>query len=405
MSLKKTTGWAAMAGIILALLYQFPAPAAGPLISGLEADGEAEGPAISEGEEDAEDAPAPVISQEALNDNLIEYEELEELIRTGNSNAVNTLNSLENSLEIYQAAYDSLLSAGRDMSNKADELKEEGEDESLIASYDQNADILSSSAKQIKRSINSLTSATNQSAVNRTIYSLVKSAQTVMFSYKQMVYQADAAQKRVDARAAAYDMAVSKRQAGMITETELLSEEKNLLEARTFLQSALDGADKLKRQLAIMTGKNAEEIQIGEIPPVTTQEMEQINLEEDKEKAVIADSVVKSIKKSSATGDTARNLRKQQLEEAKGEASLMMDELYQTVTQMRLLYEGACASYAAAEKEYGALSTKYNAGLINKSAWLSGTADWYSAIAACKSAEIQYKQAISAYQWAIRGIS
>ena len=403
---RKIAGWAAAAGTALSLLYQLPVQAAsGPLISGLEEAGEAQGPALDENwEETDESVETEAVSEEALNDNLIEYRELEQLIRTGNSSAINTQKSYENSLEIYQAAYDSLISAKRDMLNKADELEDEGAADELIANYDQNAKILSSSAGQMKRSINSLNSATSQASINRTINSLVKSAQTLMYSYKQMEYQVSAAEKRAEAQNAAYELASSKRQAGLMTETELLEVEKSLLNAQASLQSTQDSADKLKRQLAIMTGKNANEIQIGEIPAVTQEELAGMNLSEDKEKAVIADSNVKLIKKSSAAGDTARKLRRQQLAEAEGTASLTMDELYQAVTEAKQLYEGAAASYAAAEKDYGALQTKYRAGMINKSTYLSGEASWYAAIASYKSAEITYRQAAASYQWAIRGI-
>lgn len=404
---RRIAGWAAAAGTAISLLYQLPVQAAsGPLISGLEEAGEAEGPALSENWEEAEDSKeTAAVSDEALNDNLIEYIELEQLIRTGNSSAVNTQKSYENSLEIYQAAYDSLISAKRDMINKADELEDEGAAEELIANYDQNAKILSSSAGQMKRSINSLNSATSQASINRTINSLVKSAQTLMYSCKQMEYQAGAAEKRVEAQNAAYELASSRRQAGLITETELLEAEKSLLNAQASLQSTKDSADKLKRQLAVMIGKNADEIQIGEIPAVTQEELAGMNLPEDKQKAVIADSNVKSVKKSTATGDTARKLRRQQLSEAEGTASLTMDELYQAVTEAKQLYEGAAASYAAAEKDYGALQTKYRAGMIDKSTYLSGEATWYTAIASYRSAEITFKQAVESYQWAIKGIS
>ncbi len=404
---RRIAGWAAAAGTAISLLYQLPVQAAsGPLISGLEEAGEAEGPALSENWEKAEDSgETAAVSDEALNDNLIEYIELEQLIRTGNSSAVNTQKSYENSLEIYQVAYDSLISAKRDMINKADELEDEGAADELIANYDQNAKILSSSAGQMKRSINSLNSATSQASINRTINSLVKSAQTLMYSCKQMEYQASAAEKRVEAQNAAYELASSRRQAGLMTETELLEAEKSLLNAQASLQSTKDSADKLKRQLAVMIGKNADEIQIGEIPAVTQEELAGMNLSEDKQKAVIADSNVKSVKKSTATGDTARKLRRQQLAEAEGTASLTMDELDQAVTEAKQLYEGAAASYAAAEKDYGALQTKYRAGMNNKSTYLSGEATWYTAIASYRSAEITFKQAVESYQWAIKGIS
>ena len=112
------------------------------------------------------------------------------------------------------------------MLNKADELEDEGADAALIESYEQNAQILSSSAAQMKRSINSLNSATNQASLDRTINSLVKSAQTLMYSFKKMEYQVRAAEKRAEAQNAAYELTSARRQAGLITETELLDSEK-----------------------------------------------------------------------------------------------------------------------------------------------------------------------------------
>ena len=109
MEIRKIAGWAAAAATAFSLLYQFPAKASGPLISGLQEPGEAEGPALAGNEEEEIKTVTASISEENLNDGLIEYEELESLIRTGNSSAVNSQKSYETRLEVYQAAYDSLV--------------------------------------------------------------------------------------------------------------------------------------------------------------------------------------------------------------------------------------------------------------------------------------------------------
>ncbi|WP_350336663.1 hypothetical protein QMP28_08780 [[Clostridium] symbiosum] len=82
MEIRKIAGWAAAAATAFSLLYQFPAKASGPLISGLQEPGEAEGPALAGNEEEEIKTVTASISEENLNDGLIEYEELESLIRT-----------------------------------------------------------------------------------------------------------------------------------------------------------------------------------------------------------------------------------------------------------------------------------------------------------------------------------
>lgn len=398
---------AAAAAVVLCLSWQEPSQAAkSPLISGTETAGEADGPALEDGSAAEEnDGTAVSFSEEELNDNLVEYAELEALIRKNNSTAVNLEKSYQNSLEVYQSAYDSLLSARRDMLNKADELEDEDGDETLIASYEQNASIISSSAKQMKRSITSLNSASSEASRNRSVWSLVSSAQALMCSCREMEAQAETAQKTADARQADRDKTASRKAAGLATEEELLQAEKTLLAAQLSLQSTRDSAAQLKQQLAIMLGKDAGSMTLGEIPSVTQEELSALNLEEDKAKAVIANSNVKSVKRTSATGETGRKLRRQQLLEAEGAASVTADEQYQEVAALRLSRDAAGAAFTAAEKDYGALQTKYSAGLINKGTYLSGVADYYQKKAEKEAAEMDLKIALDAYQWMLRGVS
>jgi len=391
--------------------------ASGPLISGTETDfGPAEGPGLGGGEEESGEEGqaassgadgASGFTQEELNDSVIEYRELEALIRTGNSQALNQQASYAASLEMYQTAYDSFASAGRDMLNKADELEDEGGEASLIASYEQSAAILSSSAGQMKRSITSLNSRSSEWSREQAIWTLVKSAQSLMASCRAMEAQAVSAAARESASQAAYDRTVSMKAAGLATQEEVLTAGKNLLSAKNASQSAKDNADRLKRQLLIMLGKEgggSADIRLGEIPQATAEELSQIHPQEDKEMAVIADSTVKSVKRSKAQGDTQRKLRSQQLEEAEGAASLSLDEQYQEIAALSLKRDAAAAASAAADKDYSALQTKYQAGVINKSAYLQGAAEYWQKKASGIAAEAELRVAVDAYGWLLKGI-
>lgn len=120
--------------------------------------------------------------------------------------------------------------------------------------------------------------------------------------------------------------------------------------------------------------------------------------------AVIADSTVKSVKRSKAQGDTQRKLRSQQLEEAEGAASLSLDEQYQEIAALSLKRDAAAAASAAADKDYSALQTKYQAGVINKSAYLQGAAEYWQKKASGIAAEAELRVAVDAYGWLLKGI-
>lgn len=390
----------------------------GPLISGIETETEAaEGPALERGTAEAGEAAAEadsgsqnvltgeVISEAELSDTKIEYKELEALIRTGNSTALNQQSSYTGELTNYQTAYDAFSAERRSMLNKAEELEDEGGDETLIAFYEQNAQILSASAKQMKRTLNSLASSSGQSSRNRTVWSVVKSAQSLMVSCRQMEHQTAAAAKMAEASQAAYERKVKEQVAGMATEEDVLTAKKSLLSARISLQSTKDSEAQLKRQLTRLLGISSEELELGEIPSVTEKELAEINLEEDKALAVISNSGVKSVRNSSARGDASRRLRAQQLEEAEAEASITADEQYASIAALRLQRDGAATAFEAAQKDYHALQTKYQAGITNKGNYLSGEAAYLREKAAYQAAEAELRLAYDSYRWMLKGVN
>ncbi|MFR8329522.1 MAG: hypothetical protein ACLVAO_05740 [Clostridium fessum] len=61
-----------------------------------------------------------------------------------------------------------------------------------------------------------------------------------------------------------------------------------------------------------------------------------MNLDADRAAAVVASSSVKSARRSSATGDAARQLRHQQIEEAESAASASADEQYAEIAALSL---------------------------------------------------------------------
>ena len=292
-------------GIALAacILVSSPAQAAKtPLISGTESDSdsEADGPALEDGtitENSADntiDSQSGSYTEEQLADSVIEYGELEALVRRGNGTAVSADYSYQDSLAVYQEAYNAMISGARDMSM---------------------------AAKQYKKSLTSLNSASSRASRNRTVWQVVKTAQIQWGTCRQLQDEVEAAAKTAENYQAQVDRRERELAAGLCTETDLLQAQKNLLSAQTALQSTTDQANKALRQLAILLGKSGTSITLGEIPAVSATELASMNLDADRAAAVIASSSVKSARRSSATGDAARKLRHQQIEEAESAAS------------------------------------------------------------------------------------
>lgn len=405
-------------GMGFLLLFLFccrPCPvwAKGPLISGTEAEAEeAEGPALALPTGETASEAVSLYSEEELLDSCIEYGELEELVRRGNAVSLNQQGSYSSKWTNYQAAYDALLSERRQLLNEAEKLEEEAGGEELIAFYEQNAQILANSAKQLKRTLNSLSSASSESSRNKAVWSVVKSAQTLFASCKQMESQSQVAEKNQEASQAAYEKKKKECTAGLAVEEELLTAEKSLLAAQISAQSAKDSEAQLKRQLFRLLGVYSDAftleegtLTLGEVPTVTEEEWTALDPETEKESAVLADSGVKSVKNSSIKGDAARKLRQQQLEEAKGSARVTADEQYAALTAAALLREGAEAAFEAAKQDYHAAQTKYQAGMLNTASYLLEETAYLQKKADYVTAEAELRLAYDSCYWLLKGVN
>ncbi len=401
--------------IAACLISSTPAMASkSPLISGAESDTAetAEGPALKDSTSESENSADNTIASQAgsyteeqLSDSVIEYGELESLVRRGNATAISAEYSYQDSLSVYQNSYDVMISGARDMNAKADELEDADVDASIISTYERNAKTLSQAAKQYKKSITSLNSATSRASRNRTVWQIVKTAQTLWGTCKQLQDEVQSASKTVENYQVIADRKNRELTAGLCTETDLLTAQKNLLNAQIALQSTTDQADKSLRQLAILLGKSETSITLGEIPTVSSEELASMNLDSDRAAAVVASSQVKSAKRSSATGDAARNLRKQQIEEAESAASTSADEQYAEIASLSLDRDAAKTAYESATKTYNALQIKYQSGAINKASYLQGEASYLQKRAEFEAAEISLRTAYDAYEWMLKGVS
>lgn len=260
-------------------------------------------------------------------------------------------------------------------------------------------------AKQYKKSLTSLNSASSRASRNRTVWQVVKTAQIQWGTCRQLQDEVEAAAKTAENYQAQVDRRERELAAGLCTETDLLQAQKNLLSAQTALQSTTDQANKALRQLAILLGKSGTSITLGEIPAVSATELASMNLDADRAAAVIASSSVKSARRSSATGDAARKLRHQQIEEAESAASASADEQYAEIAALSLERDAAQAAYQSAEKTYGATQIKYQSGAINKATYLQGEASYLQKKAELETAEISLRTAYDAYEWMLKGVA
>lgn len=382
--------WLTGSLIFLTLSASFPAQAAKSpevtetelLRSGEGDEADPEGPGLGENGEEKETAEEENYSftEEELADSLIEYEELEELLKRGNASVKSAVSQYDTNLEIYQEALEVLSFAKQEMKEYAEELENENGSPELIAQYQMNESQLGASVAQMNRTV------------------------TVMCSYNQMRDQRQLAEKQEESARASYEKAQTMAEAGMLTEQELLEAEQSLLTARISLQSAEKSEASMKAQLSLLIGRNPDDTEIGEIPPANVDFIDTVVLEDDKKLAVTSDSEIQALRRSSSSGSAKAELKSRQVTEAKSRKNLEMDTLYSQITAKRQAFLAAESSYEAAKKNYSALQTKYQSGLLSRQEYLKGEVSYLQQENSFKQADRELGQAIAAYQWEIKGV-
>ena len=399
--------WLTGSLIFLTLTASFPAQAARSpevtetelLRSGEGDEAEPEGPGLGEnaGEKGTEEESIS-FTEEELADSMIEYEELEELLKCGNAAVKSAVSQYDTNLEIYQEALDALSSAKQEMKENAEELEDENGSAELIAQYQMNESQLGVSVAQMNRTIRKLTGVSGTKSLQSSVNAMVKTAQTVMCSYNQMRDQRQLAEKQEESARASCEKARTMAEAGMITEQELLEAEQSLLSAQISLQSAEKSESSMKAQLALLIGKNPDETEIGEVPSANA------DFIDNKKLAVTSDSEIQALRRSSSSGSAETELKSRQTAEAKSQKNLEMDTLYSEMTAKRQAFWAAENSYEAAKKNYSALQTKYQSGLLSRQDYLEGEVSYLQQENSFKQANRDLIQAIAAYQWEIKGV-
>lgn len=406
--------WLTGSLLFLTLSASFPAQAARSpevtetelLRSGEGDEAELEGPGLGENgeEKETEDGETDSFTEEELTDSLIEYGELEELLKRGNASLKSAVSQYDTNLEIYQEALEVLSSAKQEMKEYAEELENENGSPELIAQYQMNESQLGASVAQMNRTVRKLTGVSGTKSLKSSVNAMVKTAQTVMCSYNQMRDQRQLAEKQEESARASYEKAQTMVEAGMLTEQELLEAEQSLLTAQISLQSAEKSEDSMKAQLTLLIGRNPDDTEIGEIPPANVDFIDTVVLEEDKKLAVTSDSEIQALRRGSSSGSAEAELKSRQTAEAKSRKNLAMDTLYNEMTAKLQAFQAAESSYEAAEKNYGALQVKYQSGLLSRQEYLKGEVSYLQQKNSFKQAERELSQAIAAYQWEIKGV-
>lgn len=345
-----------------------------------------------------------------LQDNVLEYSEIQNRIREYNPTISQVWKTYEDTRQDYANMVTELESQYQVVKNLADSYESAGE---MMGNQ-----VLISTAKQLKKgyqsTMESMEDTVSQWNDNKSTGSIrsyerqmTAGAQQAMIGYDTIRQNIATLETMVQLYDRQYQMYTRQKELGLATDKDVLSSYTSFLSAQSQLASLNNQADSVRRSLCQLLGYDPEtNPEIRSLPAFDMTRLEGVNLEEDTKKA-IGNNYTLISQRTSAAGKTnaKRENRNKILDEGDQKLTIEMQRLYQDVMDKKAAYDAAATGYQAAEASWGAAQRQYQNGLISEIQYIGLQLAYYQKKAAFESANLSLWQAMENYDWGITGLA
>ena len=348
---------------------------------------------------------------ERLNDNKIEYDELEDLIGEFSPTMKTQNLMMDDSINYMKFAASDSLGLSQKFKDEADSIKAGGNmaDPGTQAAYAEayaNAMMYKTMGNRMNDSVKGMEK--ENSSISRTKEktkkSLANAVRSMMIGYHSMDAQITMLTKLEETSSSMYQATLLQQQLGLATPNDVISAQTSLLSTQNQLAALKSSKDSIYKNICMISGLSSDgQIEIGPVPPADLEWISSRNREEDKLKAIGNNSEVIDQRHSKANS-SSKSANKQRLEEeAEEKVKIAMEGLYQEMIQSKAAYESANTAYQSAILSKNAADRQYQLGMLSKIQYLSQQFSFLQAEANYKTAELTLVGAMITYQQGIDG--
>lgn len=332
-----------------------------------------------------------------LKDNVLEFDEIEDLIKEYNP-----------AVQVSENDHNTNLAKKKQLEKELrQELKDTEEEMGLAPGSKDVYDMYRTQISSMKKSIDSMQSATSTTSMKKDRDDLSVTAQNLMISYNQEKIQKEVLQKSLEVAQAAEASTQAKAGLGLATELDVLNAQKSVRSIEAQITELDSSTSHLKQSLCLMTGwaYNADP-EIREIPAINLADLDAINLQEDIEKAIGNNYTLREYRLPGASGGTLskKEIHSRNVEDGEQKVKINMESLYNDLQAKRIDYETSLTNFQKAENDMQAADRKYQLGLLSREEYLQQQASYITVKAGKEKADMTLFQTWQAYKWAVRGV-
>ena len=199
---------------------------------------------------------------------------------------------------------------------------------------------------------------------------------------------------------------ISLRQAD--TQVDVLNAQEALLTALRNLDSAKSGIENVRQKLLVMLGwKFNDNPEIREIPSADMERAAAMDPEADKETALKNNYTLQVNKKklsNAASANVVESLQKTIADNERKIGSALVTS-YQNVITAKLAYDQAKADLELADRNFRSMEVNYQLGNVSRTEWENQQYAVQSKRLALKVADMNLFQAMETYDWAVNGLA
>lgn len=340
-----------------------------------------------------------------LQDNILEYQELADLIHEYNITVQNNQYTYNQFVKDYGRTKTDVAEKYRDMADdlEADITGEEGA--AMISDYQ-----LEQQAKQLREQAddNVEDSRTYQLTYAQAEDELVKTAQSDFIGYYKNQLELEAAQETKRSLENAYSLAVAQRQAGTATDIDVLDAQEAVLSQETAISNLEQTIESTRQTLITMCGwQGTDHPEIQEVPQVDLSELEAIDPESDQQTALELNYTLRinTVRLENAQdSDNKENLQKT-IDANKRQIGVSVTSAWQNLNTAKLSYEQAVSDEVAEERSMALAQQKWAAGMITKYDYENQQSSLASKKLAVQSAQLSLLEALENYRWNVNGLA
>lgn len=365
-------------------------------------------------------------TMEKLRDNVLEYDEIEQLIELYNPTLKNLKETYSDTRDSYKdvVKLKSQIYDGSGMlSEKADELSGTAAMFENLLGYQSmvtpgtygellyTSEVLAQQAEQMTLSADSLTAVTPEmlriKMLDSTRAALISGVQSAMIGYEQLLLQKEVLTDSIGLLEAVYTSTQTQAAVGLATENAVLTAKQNLEAVQANMITIDANEIKIRQSLCTLLGweyNGTPEIQ--KVPEADLSRIDGMNPETDKEAAVANNFTLKYNRleyEELTTGSVEQMNMERTIEEQTATISSSLVNLYNDVLQKRNEYQTAVAAFELEKTKMDAAERKMQVGTIGRLEYLQQKNAYVTKEIAVKTADLALFQAMETYDWAVKG--